>query len=84
MGFSKGLKNELETAVANEPPVFEPLKVYSTDFCASLSNMLYSNAHFFWHIHLLGRSFKYTMLQWINVFEGKNAFTAELQWPKHL
>ena len=24
--FSKGLKNELETAVVNEPSVFEPLK----------------------------------------------------------
>ena len=28
MGFSKGLKNEFETAVVNEPPVFEPLKAY--------------------------------------------------------
>ena len=29
MGFcSTGLKNEFETAVVNEPPVFEPLKVY--------------------------------------------------------
>ena len=29
MGFSaKGLKNELETAVVNKPPVFEPLKFY--------------------------------------------------------
>ena len=27
--FSKGLKNELETAMVNEPSVFEPLKVYS-------------------------------------------------------
>ena len=26
--FSKGLKNEFETAVAHEPSVFEPLKVY--------------------------------------------------------
>ena len=26
--FSKGLKNEFETAVVNEPPVFEPLKFY--------------------------------------------------------
>ena len=25
--FSKGLKNEFETAVANEPSMFEPLKV---------------------------------------------------------
>ena len=26
--FPKGLKNEFETAVVNEPSVFEPLKVY--------------------------------------------------------
>ena len=31
MGFcSKGLYNEFETAVVNEPSVFEPLKVYSS------------------------------------------------------
>ena len=28
MGFFKGLKNEFETAVVNEPSVFELLKVY--------------------------------------------------------
>ena len=28
MGFSKGLKNEFETAMVNEPSVFEPLKFY--------------------------------------------------------
>ena len=27
--FSKGLKNEFETAVVNKPSVFEPLKFYS-------------------------------------------------------
>ena len=26
--FSRGLKNEFETAVVNEPSVFEPLKFY--------------------------------------------------------
>ena len=26
--FSKGLKNEFETEVVNEPSVFEPLKFY--------------------------------------------------------
>ena len=30
MGFSKELKNEFETAVVNEPSVFEPLKFYCT------------------------------------------------------
>ena len=28
--FSKGLENEFETAVVNEPSVFEPLKFYCT------------------------------------------------------
>ena len=28
MGFSKGLKNEFETVLVNEPSVFEPLKFY--------------------------------------------------------
>ena len=28
--FSEGLKNEFETAVVNEPSVFEPLKFYCT------------------------------------------------------
>ena len=28
MGFSYGLKHEFETAVVNEPSVFEPLKFY--------------------------------------------------------
>ena len=28
MGFSNGLKNKFETAVVNEPPVFEPLKFH--------------------------------------------------------
>ena len=31
--FSKGLKNEFETAVVNEPSVFEPLKFYCTLLC---------------------------------------------------
>ena len=29
IGFSKGLKNKFETAVVNEPSVFEPLKFYT-------------------------------------------------------
>ena len=31
--FSKGLKDEFETAVVNEPPVFEPLKIYCIVTC---------------------------------------------------
>ena len=30
--FSKGLKNEFETAVVNEPSVFEPLKFYCRSY----------------------------------------------------
>ena len=30
LDFSKGLKNEFETAMVNEPSVFEPLKFYCT------------------------------------------------------
>ena len=49
--FSKGLNNEFETAMVNEPSVFEPLKFYciysvtqmgfrrkSNKFCASVSH----------------------------------------------
>ena len=38
--FSKGLKNEFETAVVNKPSVFEPLKFYCIClliWCISLS-----------------------------------------------
>ena len=35
--FSKGLKNEFETAAVNEPSVFEPLKFYCIwETCMSL------------------------------------------------
>ena len=33
--FSKGLKNEFETAMGNEPSVFEPLKFYCIPLCIS-------------------------------------------------
>ena len=45
--FSKGLENEFETAVVNEPSVFEPLRVYCIDKiltifqCRSLSPNTY-------------------------------------------
>ena len=32
MGFFKGLKNEFETAMVNEPSLFEPLKFYCKCF----------------------------------------------------
>ena len=34
--FSEGLKNEFETAVVNEPSVFEPLKLYCMLFSISV------------------------------------------------
>ena len=39
--FSKGLKNEFETAVLNEPSVFKLLKFY----CSCIN-------HYFWHLKL--------------------------------
>ena len=33
--FSKGLKNDFEIAVINEPSVFEPLQFYCTGTCKS-------------------------------------------------
>ena len=31
--YSKGPKNEFETALVNEPSVFEPLQFYCTSIC---------------------------------------------------
>ena len=39
--FSEGLKNELKTAVVNEPSVFEPLKFY----CIYFFNITIVNKH---------------------------------------
>ena len=36
MGFSQGIKNKFETAMVNEPSVFEPLKFY----CVTTPKML--------------------------------------------
>ena len=38
--FSKGLKNEFETAVVNEPSVFEPLKLYCSRLCTMFDNFI--------------------------------------------
>ena len=38
--FSQGLKNEFETAVVYEPPVFEPLKFYCILQCAKVTQSL--------------------------------------------
>ena len=34
----KGPKNEFETAVVNQPPVFQPLKFYCIDICREIQN----------------------------------------------
>ena len=45
--FSKGLKNEFETAVVNEPSVFEPLKIYCIwNFLSTLNRMTVGINHF--------------------------------------
>ena len=47
--FSKGLKNEFETAVVNEPSVFEPLKFYCRWHNIELGNVTNSSFEFqFW------------------------------------
>ena len=51
--FSKRLKNEFETAVVNEPSVFELLKVY----CISLKNPTFKEKHFAFAASNLGLSY---------------------------
>ena len=46
--FSKGLKNEFETAVVNEPSVFEPLKFYCMpELGSKASHLFYKVSHLF-------------------------------------
>ena len=40
--FSKGLKDEFETAVVNEPSEFKPLKIYCIIRCISNQNITWS------------------------------------------
>ena len=42
MGFYKGHKNEFETAVVNEPSVFEPLKFCCICFQSHLNEIHYT------------------------------------------
>ena len=37
--FSKGLKNEFETAIVEEPSVFEPLKFYCIEILHNLTSL---------------------------------------------
>ena len=39
--FSKGLKNEFEIAMVNEPSVFEPLKFYCMSVTVILSHIFF-------------------------------------------
>ena len=42
MGFSKGVKNEIETAVIKEPSVFKPLKFYCiSNFSSGTESMFF-------------------------------------------
>ena len=55
--FSKGLKNEFETAVVNEPSVFEPSKFYCTmrkDIKLQVSHP--NKLHFIWCFDLSSTS----------------------------
>ena len=45
--FSFGLKNEFETAMVNEPSVFEPLKVYNSWIACFLKNSNLCEIYFF-------------------------------------
>ena len=45
--FTKGLKNQFETAVVNESPVFEPLKFYCITFRTNVSFKQLSPVVFF-------------------------------------
>ena len=67
--FSKGLKSEFETAVVNEPSVFEPLKFYCISYvqCGKvLRNKL----------HLLGQFLVDTSLALLS--RGMILFTIDL------
>ena len=63
---SKGPKNEFETAVVNEPSVFEPLKFYcilketseaksgiEPSFVSTLCAIRYNTCQNFYHLHVL-------------------------------
>ena len=43
--LSKGLKNEFETAMVNEPSVFEPLKFYCICVLQHVSEDIYTTQH---------------------------------------
>ena len=44
--FSWGLKNEFETAMVNEPSVFEPLKFYCIILCFKQKPQIKTQHHF--------------------------------------
>ena len=44
--FSKGLKNEFKIAVANEPSVFKPLKVYYTGIVLKMEQLCFTRQRY--------------------------------------
>ena len=80
--FSKGLKNEFETAVVNKPPVFEPLKFHCNCYCVStpelyqcmkkrirISLMMYGYTSSFFH----------HFLQWETLLRPPSSFPGQLK-----
>ena len=53
LDFSKGLKNELEVAVVQEPSVFEPLKVYCILSICDLSSFTAVNIFWFFLFNVI-------------------------------
>ena len=51
--FSKGLRNEFETVVVNEPSVFEPLKFYVTPNKHYLGEWVYFQRQNFYYNYML-------------------------------
>ena len=58
--FSMGLKNEFETAVVNEPSVFEPLKFYCIyNVCCEMKKSPWSQQLSLWQNKLYWLQSKY-------------------------
>ena len=75
--FSKGLKNEFERAVVNEPAVFEPLKFYCIQLNLDILNTdipkypLKSNNRVWAHLHVLSYLYFSTFYLKLLILESK-------------
>ena len=64
--YSKGLKNKIETAVVNEPSVFEPPKFYCISTYAALILTIFSIKYFHDLINVsLFQDTEYLLQKWI-------------------